>query len=136
MQQAYAQKDAMVRTYIRDELALANAGKIKQSEYWIGLYNLEQQAPVRAGDLIMAKGTNEMIEAARRLEAGQISAADYDAIRRNVQLEVAQEFQAAQDRFAEQQAQQQQANRAMLMQYYLNTRPVTTTCYGNTCTTR
>ncbi|MEI5996805.1 hypothetical protein H3V53_06205 [Paraburkholderia bengalensis] len=136
MQQAYANKQTLLEKYVHDRFPLVNSGKISQSDYWKGFYYAAETDPVRPADLIMAKGANTMITAAQQLEAGKITREDFEAKRREVQIQEGQEMQTLKDQYAAQQAQQDQANRAALMNYYLQTRPVTTTCFGNTCTTR
>lgn len=136
MNRAYAEKTSAVQAYIGSEWGRASRGEIKWSDYWTGLYNAVEREPVRTGDLITAKGANQMISAAQQMEAGKLTWTDYEAKRRDVQIQTQQEFDAAKQQFEAAQAQQAQANRAMLMQYYLNTRPITTNCFGYTCVTQ
>lgn len=130
------QKDDAITEYATVKRPLAAAGTLKWSDYWAGLYATLQTNPVRPDDMIMARGASDMIDASTKFESGQISKTEYDKVTREVQLQVQQQLANAQQQMEAAAAQQAQANRAMYLQYYLHTRPVTTTCYGNSCTTQ
>lgn len=136
LQDSYTIKTTAVRAYISQNYPAMQAGTLKKSDYWTGFYNILQMSPVRTADLITARGASRMIDAAQQLEAGRISPEQYESTRRDVQLTADETFQSLQAQQAAQQQEIQQQNKAMLMQYYLQTRPVTTTCFGNSCTSR
>lgn len=135
-EQALRQKDDAIQAFMASKTPLVKAGQMKRSDYYLGLFDLSQRPPVRPIDIDAADHANKAIALAKQFESGQIDEETYQAKLREIQIDFSKTRQELDDRDAQAQAQQNQVNRAMALQYYLQTRPVTTSCFGNTCTTR
>lgn len=85
--QAFDTKGERLHAYLSEKKPLMDSGKLKKSVYYSDLYKLLNQPPVGPVDAIYSRGTAKMIGASRQLEAGQITPAQFDAVRRDVNIE-------------------------------------------------
>lgn len=99
-QQAFDTKAAHVHDFLATQKPLMDSGKLKKSVYYSELYQLLNQQPIGPVDRIYMGGVRRMIGASRQLEAGQINAQQFDAVRRDVNV-------AAQEETAKLQAREQ-----------------------------
>jgi hypothetical protein len=132
---AYKAKVQAEQTYVSENMPRFKSGELKASDYYAGFYALATQPPVLPQDMPAIKASSAMIDAARDLEAGRISPQEFDKRRRdalNAGMEENNNIQA-------QQAAADEARRRLALQYFLQTRPVTTNCRswmnGASCTT-
>lgn len=123
-QQAAKEKSAAVGAWIAQNEAPLRAGTIKKSDYYQGLYSQLSVPPISPAELVYMRAVSGMITAAKKREAGEISADDYDARRREASISMQEGVQ----RIQAQDAQRRREDAALLLQ----TGPVTTHCssYG------
>lgn len=85
--QAFDTKAAREHDFFAKQKPLMDSGKLKKSVYYAELYQLLDRPPVSGVDRIYMNGVLRMQAASRQLEAGQINAQQFDAVRRDVNVQ-------------------------------------------------